>query len=120
MARLIRARKAGSPLIVIPTALSVPACSKLSRYGPARAEYAARLRRRPTLTAPARVGFAILRVGAKKRNSGSNKETDQDNVPALKPLDKKGPIQGGPASMRRVTTPARKSRARSGMFSSIH
>ena len=30
------------------------------------------------------------------------------------------PIQGGPASMRRVTTQARKSRARSGMFSSIH
>src|ERR1700735_1929314 len=28
--------------------------------------------------------------------------------------------KGGPASMRRVTTPARKSRARSGMFSSIH
>ena len=73
MARLIRARKAGSPLIVIPTALS--------RYGLARAEYAARLGRRPTLTAPARVGFAILRVGAKKRNSRSNKETDQDNVP---------------------------------------
>ena len=28
--------------------------------------------------------------------------------------------KGGPASMRRVTTQARKSRARSGMFSSIH
>ena len=28
--------------------------------------------------------------------------------------------KGGPASMRRVTTPARKSRVRSGMFSSIH
>jgi transposase len=28
--------------------------------------------------------------------------------------------KGGSASMRRVTTPARKSRARSGMFSSIH
>jgi hypothetical protein len=81
VARLIRARKAGSPLIVIPTTLSVPSCSKLSRYGLARAEYAARLGHRPTLTAPARVGFAILRVGAKKRNSRSNKETDQDNVP---------------------------------------
>ena len=78
---VIRARKAGSPLIVIPTALSVPSCSKLSRYGLARAEYAARLGRRLTLTAPARVGFAILRVGAKKRNSRSNKETDQDNMP---------------------------------------
>ena len=38
VARLIRAQKAGSPLIVIPTALSVPSCSKLSRYGLARAE----------------------------------------------------------------------------------
>ena len=28
--------------------------------------------------------------------------------------------KGGPASMRRATTPARKSRARSGMFLSIH
>ena len=28
--------------------------------------------------------------------------------------------KGGPASMRRVTTPARKSKVRSGMFSSIH
>ena len=74
-------RKAGSPLIVIPTALSVPSCSKLSRYGLARAEYAARLGRGRPLTAPARVGFAILRVGAKKRNSRSNKETDQDNMP---------------------------------------
>src|SRR5437879_494590 len=61
--------KAGSPLIVIPTAPSVPACSKLSRCGLARSEYAARSARRPTLTAPARAGFAILRVGAKKRNS---------------------------------------------------
>jgi hypothetical protein len=73
-----KARKAGSPLIVIPTAPSVPSCSKLSRYGLARAQYAARLRRRPTLTAPARAGFAILRVGAKKRDTRSNKETDQE------------------------------------------
>ena len=59
VARLIRARKAGSPLIVIPTALSVPSCSKLSRYGLARAEYAAnlgevkRLRSRANLSDPA-------------------------------------------------------------------
>src|SRR5580700_1456269 len=78
VARLIRARKAGSPLIVIPTAPSVPSCSKLSRCGLARAEYAARLARRPTLTAPARAGFAIPRVGAKKRDPRSNKETDQE------------------------------------------
>ena len=32
--------KASSPLIAIPTAPSVPSCSKLSRYGLARAEHA--------------------------------------------------------------------------------
>ena len=36
VARLNRAPKAGSPLIVIATALSVPSCSKPSRYGLAR------------------------------------------------------------------------------------
>jgi hypothetical protein len=30
------------------------------------------------LDSPARAGFAILRVGAKKRDSRSNKETDQE------------------------------------------
>src|ERR1700751_3746519 len=30
--------KAGSPLIVIPIAPSVPSCSKLSRYGPGKGE----------------------------------------------------------------------------------
>src|SRR5713101_6811678 len=59
--------KAGSPLIVIPTAPSVPSCSKLSRYGLARAKHVERLVRRPTLTAPARDGLALLRVGTKKR-----------------------------------------------------
>ncbi len=59
---------AGSPLIVVPTASSVRSCSKLSRCGLARPEYAARFWRRPTLTTPARAGFAILRVGAKKRD----------------------------------------------------
>jgi len=34
--------KAGSPLIVIPTAPSVPPCSKLSRCGLVKAEHAAR------------------------------------------------------------------------------
>ena len=71
----IRARMASSPLIVIPTTTSMPSCSELSRCGLARAEHAERLVRRPTLTAPARAGFAILRVGAKKRDSKSNKET---------------------------------------------
>ena len=69
---------AGSPLIVIPTPLSGPPCSELSRYGPASAERVERLVRRPTLTAPARAGFAILRVGTKKQAFRSNKETDQE------------------------------------------
>ena len=69
---------AGSPLIVIPTPSSGPPCSELSRYGPASAERVERLVRRPTLTAPARAGFAILRVGTKKQAFRSNKETDQE------------------------------------------
>jgi hypothetical protein len=73
--------ESGLPLIVIPTAPSVPSCSKLSRCGLTRAEYAARLGRRPTLTAPARAGFAILRVGAKKRSSRSNvAQVDRDDL----------------------------------------
>lgn len=86
VARLIRAIEAGSPLIVIPTASSVPPCSELSRYGLARAEHVERLVRRPTLTAPARAGFAILRVGAKKRDSRSNKETDEESKKRRSPL----------------------------------
>jgi len=42
--------------------------------------------RRPTLTAPARAGFAILRVGAKKRDTRSNKETDQESKKERSPL----------------------------------
>ena len=69
--------KAGSPLIVIPTAPSVSSCSKLSRYGLTRAMHVERLVQRPTLTAPARDGLALLRVGTKKRAFRSNKETDE-------------------------------------------
>src|SRR6476660_4259707 len=75
--------KAGSPLIVIPTAPSVPSCSKLSRYGLARAKHVERLVQRPTLTAPARDGLALLRVGTKKRAFRSNKETDEGQKHAL-------------------------------------
>ena len=75
--------KAGSPLIVIPTAPSVPSCSKLSRYGLARAKHVERLVRRPTLTAPARDGLALLWVGMKKRAFRSNKETDEGQKHAL-------------------------------------
>src|ERR1700682_2138557 len=78
VARLIRASKAGSPLIVIPTAPSLPSCSKLSRYGLASSEHAARLARRPTLTAPARDDVSEPRVGTKKRALRSNKELTND------------------------------------------
>ena len=54
---MIRVRKASSPLIVIPTTMSVPPCSGLSRHGLETMERAARTRRRPALTAPARAGF---------------------------------------------------------------
>jgi hypothetical protein len=74
VARLNRAPKAGSPLIVIATALSVPSCSKPSRYGLARAKHAARLVRRPILTAS---DLSDARVGMKKRTLRSNQETDE-------------------------------------------
>src|ERR1700676_5165252 len=64
VARLSRARKR-------------PSCSKLSRYGLASSEHAARLARRPTLTAPARDDVSEPRVGTKKRALRSNKETDE-------------------------------------------
>ena len=44
---------------------------------PGKAGVHRKVGRRPTLTAPARAGFAILRVGTKKRDSRSNKETDE-------------------------------------------
>ena len=72
--------KAGSPLTVIPIALSMPSCPELSRYGLASSEHAARLARRPTLTAPARDDVSELRVGTKKRALRSNKETDEGLV----------------------------------------
>jgi hypothetical protein len=43
VARLIRARKAGSPLIVIPTAPSGAVVLKAVKVWPGSAEYAARL-----------------------------------------------------------------------------
>jgi hypothetical protein len=70
---------AGSPLNVIPTTSIGPPCSELSRHGLANAERVERLVRRPTLTAPARAGFAMLRVENEETDSRSNKETDQES-----------------------------------------
>src|SRR5204863_2839824 len=93
VARLNRAPKAGSPLIVIATALSVPSCSKPSRYGLVRAKHAARLVRRPILTASARIDLSDARVGMKKRTLRSNQETGPGKF-----LDKESPIQRGVAA----------------------
>ena len=93
---MIRVRKASSPLIVIPTTTRMPACSGLSRRGLEATEPAARAERRPALTAPARAGLHHVWVGAKKRNSKSNKETGMKEVESHVKfmLDFKSPIQG--------------------------
>ena len=103
------AHKSGLPLIVIPTAASGPSCSKLSRCGLATAEHAARLARRPTLTAPARAGVSKARVGTKKRAFRSNKETGEkikDAPPWRSSLTKKAPYKeiavGSSAAVRRA------------------
>jgi len=67
VARLIRARKRAPLWSSSRSAPSVPSCSELSRYGLASSEHAARLARRPTLTAPARDDVSELWVGTKKR-----------------------------------------------------
>jgi hypothetical protein len=79
--------KAGSPLIVIPIAPSVPSRSKLSRCGLAKSEHAARLVQRPTLTAPARADVSEARVGTKKRAFRSNKETDEEGKKMRRPVE---------------------------------
>src|SRR5260370_21764202 len=96
VARLNRAPKGGSPLIVIGAALSVPSCSKPSRYGLARAKHAARLVRRPILTASARIDLSDARVGMKKRTLRSNQETDEGKRCAAlaNSLTKKAPYKG--------------------------
>ena len=103
VARLNRAPKAGSPLIVIATALSVPSCSKPSRYGLARAKHAARLVRRPILTASARIDLSDARVGMKKRTLRSNQETDEGKRCAAlaNSLTKKAPYKGPWCRFRR-------------------
>jgi hypothetical protein len=77
VARLIRATGSELPFDRHPDRIECAAV--LSRYGLARVEHVEMLVRRPTLTAPARAGFPILRVGTKKRESRSNKETDEES-----------------------------------------
>src|SRR4029077_9555307 len=95
--------KAGSPPIVIPTAPSVPSCSKLSRYGLARAKHIERLVRRPTLTAP-RARRPWPCCGSGRRNGLSDrtkKLTKEDMRCTAELLDKRSPIQGPWCRFRR-------------------
>src|SRR6476619_5117532 len=89
--------KASSPLFSIPTAPSVRSCSELSRYGLARAEHAARLVRRPTLTAPARDEHGRSAGRDEGTAFGSNKGTDEGRAPACRnSLTSKAPYKGQP------------------------
>jgi len=92
----LRARKAGSPLIVIPIASSVPPCSELSRYGLASPKLVERLVRRPTLTAPARA--RLCNTAGRGEETGFPGRTKKPMKKArkrsrLKPLDNRNPIQ---------------------------
>ena len=71
--------------------------------------HAARLARRPTLTAPARAGVSEARVGTKKRAFRSNKETDEgkkDAPRSLNFLTKKAPYKGPGADSEEKHEPA--------------
>ena len=78
--------KAGSPLIVVPTAASMRSCSKPSRYGLATVLPAERPVRRPTLTAPARARLTTVRVGTKKRSLGRTKKLTKASKRGCTPL----------------------------------
>ena len=76
--------------------MGVPSCSKLSTYGLATAKDAAKLVRRPILTASARIDVSDARVGTKKPTLRSNQETDEIRC-AARPyefLDKETPYKG--------------------------
>ena len=75
VARLLRAPKAGSPQIVIPTTPSVPSCSELSRHGLAMMGARGNVGATANLDSPCARQHLELWVGAKKRASRSNKET---------------------------------------------
>jgi hypothetical protein len=79
VARLIRAPERGLPSDRHPDHIERAAVLGAVKVGLVSEERVESLVRRPTLTAPARAGFAILWVGTKKRDSRSNKETDQES-----------------------------------------
>jgi hypothetical protein len=79
VARLIRAPERGLPSDRHPDRIERAAVLGAVKVWPGKGRARGKLVRRPTLTAPARAGFAIVRVGTKKRDSRSNKETDQES-----------------------------------------
>ena len=70
---------ASSPLIVVPTASSDAVMLEAVKVWPGKAGVRRKVGATANLDSSARVGFAILRVGAKKRDSTSNKETDRES-----------------------------------------
>jgi hypothetical protein len=71
---------ASSPLIVVPTTTSVPPCSGLSRRGLETTERAAKPGATADLDSPCARRPQHVWVGAKKRDSKSNKETGMKEV----------------------------------------
>src|SRR5260370_3885989 len=81
----------------------------MSRYGLARAEHAARLVRRPTLTAPARDDMGEARVGTKERLSDRTKKLMKDvRRRAETPLTRKAPYKAQAAQTARPKVPMRR------------
>ena len=77
---MIRARWQSSPSDHRPDRIKRAVVLGVVKVWPGNAGGCRKVGRRPTLTTPARAGFAILRVGAKKRDSQSNKETGTKEV----------------------------------------
>ena len=111
----LRARKAGSPLIVIPIASSVPPCSELSRYGLARD------RGRGKVGATANLDSSCARrllpyCGSGRRNGIPDRtkkpikkaRKQESKIAALKPLDNRKPIQAQAAPTVRLKVPMRR------------
>lgn len=92
-----RCKGALPSLIVIATTPSVLPCSELSRCGLAMMEPRGNVGATANLDSPLPRDSLDLWVGAKKRASRSNKETDKEkrSEPPADRLDKKSPIQVG-------------------------
>jgi hypothetical protein len=96
VARLIRARKAGSPLIVIPTASSSAIVLRAVKVWPSKGGACRKVG--ATANLDSSCARRPERSAGRDEETGfrSNKETDEGRKDALllKLLDKKSPIQG--------------------------